>query len=123
MVEKVLKWRDSIGELGTLGDSTSHPDFKIGDVIVYKNIYMNDQLIKTIICNDNRGNDFPMGLGGRSISKLVKETEVIKVIGYEYLSNEFIEEIHSSIMIVENEVFELTKNEIETRLGYKIKIV
>lgn len=124
MKEKILCWTDGGGSNGIVGDSTSHPDYHVGDVIAYKNPYSSyENLITNVICKDSNGVDFPMGLGGNSLLNLCKKTEVILVVGYENVTNAILSDIDSSVRIKEVEVIEMTQSQIEEELGYRVKIV
>jgi len=124
MKEKVLCWRDGDrGFLGTIGDSTSHPDYHVGDVIVYKNPYSNEGMVTSVISKDKDGKDYPMGLKGTSILELSKKTEVILVVNHTNLTDDILHDIRSAVKLKEIEVIEMNKTQIEEELGYRIKIV
>jgi hypothetical protein len=122
-MKKRLWFGSKKGFYGYLGDSTSHPDFKVGDVIVYNNTFNGGCLVKAIIVRDKKGTDFPMGLGGITIKNLLNKTEVVKVLSFEYLTDQVCEGINAVLKVEEVEAEELTLAEIEEKLGYKIKIV
>lgn len=123
MKEKILCWRaKNTGFLGTIGDSSSHPEYHVGDVIAYKNPY-SEGIVTSVISKDKDGKDYPMGLKGTSILELLKKTDVILVVKHTNLTDDILHDIRFAVMLKEVEVIEMTQSQIEEELGYRVKIV
>lgn len=104
----------------TIGEQTKFKNFHIGDIVLWKHKkYKNGESCIGFLAGTIQ-KPFVMGLCGVNLS----EFEILKkIIKHEFVTKEVFNDLFPEFEIKEVEEVEMSKEEIEEKLGYRIKIV
>lgn len=107
---------------GIIGEYTGVLELHVGDIVVY--LSETGNLVKTFVAKYQNKYTL-MGCCGRELSSLVEKGQITKVVECEIVNDDMLKYVRNSstLIIKEYTKVDLTLEEIEEKLGYKINIV
>lgn len=106
-------------DYGVIGEATCVPSLKVGDIV---NLIYGGKILTKLMVKDSKGS-FAMGLA-QSFEKEWRQFTIVKLVDHSKINNEVLKLLgQDDFHIQDIEHVEMTVEDVERKLGYKVKII